>query len=81
MSLIFAMTLGLISPSVLIQYWVIYLIRIIDTPEGSQKRGFIHSFIYQIFTEHLRSAAIFLDTRDLATNTTEKVWVPSKLTL
>lgn len=76
MSIIFAMMLGLISSSVHFQFWVIHFIRIIDTPEGSQKRGFIHSFIHQIFIEHLRSAGTFLDTGDFATNKTDKVWAP-----
>lgn len=79
MSITFTMTLGLIAPSILGQYWVTCLTRIIDTPEGSQKRGFIHSFIHQIFIEYLQSAGTFLGTGDLATNTSDKALAPTNL--
>ena len=77
MSLVFATGFGLISPSALIQYWGTHFTEIIDTPEGSQERGFICSFIPQIFIEHLLSAGSFLDTGDLATNKTDKISAPS----
>lgn len=67
------------SPSVLMQSRATHFMRITDTQSDSQKRGVIHSFIHQIFTEHLLSAGTFLDTGDLATNRRDEVSAPSNV--
>ena len=45
MGKVFARNPALISPSELTQSWVTHSAKTVDTPESTQKRGFIHSFI------------------------------------
>lgn len=50
MGKVFARNPALISSSELTQSWVTHSAKIIDTPESTQKRGFIHSFIQLTMT-------------------------------